>query len=70
MNNQELPKPGSYWKHFKGKEYRVIRVAKDCEDPSKLFVVYEGLHGETWIRSLEDFVGIHPNGQKRFYEIY
>jgi hypothetical protein len=69
MNQDEIPKPGSYWKHFKGGEYKVLKIAKDCNDPSKLFVVYEGLHGETWIRSLTDFMGYHQNGQKRFYEL-
>ena len=60
----EEPKPQQRYMHFKGKEYEVIVVAKDCEDPSKRIVVYKQLYGTPenpvgtiWVRSLDDFVG-------------
>jgi hypothetical protein len=59
----EEPIPGRKYLHFKGKEYEVIAIAKDCEDPARKFVVYKQLYesktpiGTVWIRSLEDFVG-------------
>lgn len=48
-------KPGRY-RHFKGKDYEVIGVAKDSES-SREFVVYRALYGERglWIRPLEMF---------------
>lgn len=59
----EEPNPGERYLHFKGKEYEVIAVAKDCDNPEKRFVVYKQLYqsenpvGTVWIRGLEDFVG-------------
>jgi len=53
-------KLGKY-KHFKGNEYEVIGIAKDCEDPNKEYVVYKSLYGgdfpygQTWIRELNNF---------------
>ena len=32
--------PGSIWKHFKGRVYRIVGVAKYSEDMDKEFVVY------------------------------
>ena len=56
-------KIGKY-KHFKGKEYEVIGVARDCEDPTKEYVVYKALYdseefpkNQIWIRELNDFCG-------------
>jgi len=56
-------KLGKY-KHFKGGEYEVIAIARDCENPEREIVVYRALYasrdfkvGQIWIRSLEDFVG-------------
>jgi len=55
-------KLGKY-KHFKGKEYEVIGIARDCEDPSKEYVVYKALYdsptfskGQVWIREINDFL--------------
>ena len=52
------------YRHFKGKDYEVIYVARDCDNPSKKFVVYKALYDHPefgadsiWVRSLEDFVG-------------
>lgn len=57
----ERPKSGEKYLHFKGKEYEVLAVALNCEDPLKKVVVYKQLYesenpiGTIWVRSLEDF---------------
>lgn len=68
-------KLGKY-RHFKGKEYEVIGVARDSEDPNKEYVVYHALYDseefgnrQLWIRPLEKFLGTTTiNGKeiKRF----
>ena len=60
------------YKHFKGGEYEVIAVARDCEDPEREFVVYRALYasedfpfGQVWTRSLKDFIGFKEvDGEK------
>lgn len=52
-------KPGIY-KHYKGKEYRVICVAQHTETKTpELFVVYEALYpnevSQFWVRPLAIF---------------
>lgn len=49
-------KIGQTYRHFKGKEYVVIAIAKDCEDESKL-VVYKALYGDytVWVRPYDNF---------------
>jgi len=47
-------KPGRY-KHFKGKIYEVIGVAKHSEDLDKEFVVYYDDKRQLWIRPKEMF---------------
>jgi len=68
-------KLGKY-KHFKGKEYNVIGVARDCEDITKEYVVYKALYdseefkkNQIWIRPIQDFLGtklIEGKDVKRF----
>lgn len=57
MKNSSL-KPGTY-RHYKGKEYRVIGVAKHSETLEEL-VVYETLYdnevSRLWVRPLEMFL--------------
>jgi hypothetical protein len=60
--NEEVKK-GKY-KHFKGKFYEVIGVARDCDDISKKVVIYRALYdseefgqNQLWTRPLEDFTG-------------
>ena len=73
------PKPGERYKHFKGGEYEIVCVARDCENPEKKVVVYKMLYdkedfakGTIWIRNLEDFVGekeLNEEKIKRFVKI-
>ena len=57
-------KLGKY-RHFKGGEYEVIVVARDCENSERKIVVYRALYasedfdfGQIWTRSFENFVGL------------
>ena len=58
------PKPGEKYLHFKGKEYEIIAIARDCDNKDRKIVVYKQLYktpelpiGTVWTRSLDDFVG-------------
>lgn len=55
------------YRHYKGKYYEVIGVAKHSETGEHL-VVYRPLYGEQglWVRPLEMFDETLPNGTKRF----
>lgn len=59
-------KPGLY-RHYKGKHYEVIGVAKHSETNENM-VVYRPLYGERglWVRPLKMFEETMPNGTKRF----
>ena len=62
--NEKL-KLGEY-RHFKGKIYEVIGVAKDSENLEEL-VVYRALYGENelWVRPLNVFLEeVEVKGQK------
>ncbi|WP_185266577.1 DUF1653 domain-containing protein [Halopseudomonas xiamenensis] len=50
-------KPGRY-RHYKGKDYQVIDIARHSETGERL-VVYRTLYGEydLWVRPLEMFTG-------------
>lgn len=60
------------YRHYQGKEYEVIGVAKDCEDPNREDVVYRALYsseefgyGQLWRRSIEDFLAtVEVDGRK------
>ena len=51
-------KIGRKYRHFKGKEYHVLQVAKHSETLEEM-VVYQALYGENgiWVRPLEMFLG-------------
>ena len=54
------------YRHFKGKEYEVIGVARDSETERPM-VVYRALYGEfgLWVRSLSMFTEmIERDGQR------
>lgn len=56
-NNREI-KIGKRYRHFKGKEYLVLHVAKHSETVEDM-VVYQALYGEcgVWVRPLDMFMG-------------
>lgn len=61
------------YRHFKGKEYKVIAIAKHSETLED-FVVYQALYGEMgmWIRPLamfEESVEVEGKTVKRFQYI-
>jgi hypothetical protein len=47
-----------YYRHFKGKVYRLFSVAKDSETLDKI-VVYQAMYddGDIWVRPYDDFFG-------------
>ena len=54
---------GSIYRHFKGKEYKVIDIVNDCEsvgDDIKKVVIYQAMYGnnEKWARKYEDFASL------------
>lgn len=66
MKSQTLDKErvtaGSIFRHYKGKLYKILAVARHSEDTS-LYVVYQGLYNcpefgpsPTWIRPYHEFV--------------
>lgn len=59
-------KPGLY-RHYKGKHYEVLGIAKHSETEEYL-VVYRPLYGEQglWVRPLAMFEETLSNGTKRF----
>lgn len=67
---EKLPIPLGKYRHFKGKEYEVIGIAKHSETLDEL-VVYRALYGDhaLWIRPLdmwEEIVEYNGKQQPRF----
>ena len=56
MSETLQPAPGKY-RHYKGKDYEVLHVARHSET-EELLVVYRPLDGEStvWVRPLEMFM--------------
>lgn len=72
MGSREI-KIGKKYKHFKGKEYLVLHVAKHSETLEDM-VVYQALYGEKgiWVRPLNMFLDTKDvNGKivNRFEEL-
>lgn len=64
---------GQRYRHFKGREYLVLYIAKHSETLEDM-VVYQALYGEMgiWVRPLSMFLEeVHVDGEmvKRFQEI-
>jgi hypothetical protein len=60
------PKPGLY-RHFKGKEYRVLGLARHSET-LEVVVVYQALYGERglWVRPVSMFLEmVEADGRRR-----
>ncbi|MCI8460400.1 MAG: DUF1653 domain-containing protein [Bacilli bacterium] len=79
-NNEELEfttifedsNNASIFKHFKGNLYKVVTIAKDCEDLKEM-VVYQGQYDDKpcWIREKDDFFGLldkekYPNIEQKY----
>lgn len=48
-------KVGEVYRHFKGNTYKVIAVAKDCEDLKDIVVYQNTDKGDIWTRPLANF---------------
>ncbi|PJI09526.1 MULTISPECIES: DUF1653 domain-containing protein [Clostridium] len=61
-------KIGRRYRHFKGKEYLVLYVAKHSETLEDM-VVYEALYGDrkVWVRPLNMFLGKKEVNGKEIY---
>ncbi|WP_010246391.1 DUF1653 domain-containing protein [Acetivibrio cellulolyticus] len=73
LESERCIKTGKRYRHFKGKDYLVLYVAKHSETLEEM-VVYQALYGERgiWVRPLEMFMGQKEvNGKlvNRFEEI-
>ena len=55
--NRRRPKTGEIYRHFKGKEYKILCIAL-CTETKEEMVVYESLQGEKkyYVSSLESFM--------------
>ena len=60
-------RPGRY-RHFKGKDYRVLYVARHSETLEEM-VVYQQLYGDQgiWVRPLEMFLETVEHGGRLVY---
>lgn len=54
---RDNPKPFEIFKHFKGKQYQILALAKDAGDGRSL-VVYQALYGDyiIYVRDLSEFM--------------
>lgn len=67
MNERKI-KVGGKYRHFKGKEYLVLYLAKHSETLEDM-VVYEALYGDkkVWVRPLDMFLGKKEVDGKEIY---
>lgn len=64
-NHAKVPQGMSQWTHFKGTKYRVVCCAVE-EKTCIPVVVYVAMNGEAFTRPLDEFLGMHESGVKRF----
>mgnify|MGYP004621866911 FL=1 len=62
--------PGEVWKHFKGKEVKILTLAKNESDCSDVVVYTEGKN--TWVRPINEFLSEidfdkHPEYDRNLY---
>ena len=57
IQNERIINLGKKYRHFKGKEYLVLHIAKHSETMEEM-VVYQALYGEygIWVRPLKMFL--------------
>ena len=63
---------GQTYRHFKGNVYKVLLIAKDCNDLRKL-VVYQDVSNEekVWVRDYDEFISLvdkekYPNVNQEY----
>lgn len=68
-----MVKVGERYRHFKGGEYEVVSVAKNCDNVEQEIVVYRNVSDDkVWVRLLDEFEGYkEKDGErvKRFEKI-
>ena len=64
---RQLDMKGQYYRHFKGKVYRVLHIAKHSETLEEM-VVYQAMYGEDgiWVRSKSMFEEVIERDRKTF----
>lgn len=78
LNNRKI-NVGKIYKHYSGKLYKILAIARHSEDPSAFSVIYQGLYecptfgkNPVWNRPYDMFaehVVINGKEQLRFQEV-
>lgn len=68
-SKDEVPQPGSLWKHYKGGEYQVFGVGLHTETGEKLVLCYNENHDSYYARPLEIWNQPTEQGTPRFVQI-
>lgn len=67
MNDQEQASPQpAIVEHVNGHQYKVEGIYRD-QDAGVDYVPHVGLHdGRKWVRTVQNFTGLHKSGRPRF----